>query len=92
LWVAVPHLARARDRPRLLGTALVEALAERSTRGAGAGCVAVIACLAHNLGRWTAQLGRSDPTPRAARTLRRRLFALPGRLTRDARRWTLHLP
>lgn len=52
----------------------------------------VIACLAHNLGRWTAQLGLPDPTPRAARTLRRRLFALPGRLTRTARRWTLHLP
>jgi hypothetical protein len=52
----------------------------------------VIACLAHNLGRWTSQLGLSDPTPRAARTLRRRLFALPGRLTRTARRWTLHLP
>ena len=52
----------------------------------------VIACLAHNLGRWTALLGLPDPTPRAARTLRRRLFALPGRLTRTARRWTLHLP
>jgi hypothetical protein len=52
----------------------------------------VIACLAHNLGRWTALLGLTDPTPRAARTLRRRLFALPGRLTRTARRWTLHLP
>jgi hypothetical protein len=52
----------------------------------------VIACLAHNLGRWTNLLGLPDPTPRAARTLRRRLFALPGRLTRTARRWTLHLP
>jgi hypothetical protein len=52
----------------------------------------VIACLAHNLGRWTAQLGLADPTTRAARTLRRRLFALPGRLTKTARRWTLHLP
>jgi hypothetical protein len=52
----------------------------------------VIACLAHNLGRWTAQLGLTDPTPRAARTLRRRLFELPGRLTRTARRSTLHLP
>jgi hypothetical protein len=52
----------------------------------------VIACLAHNLGRWTAQLGLTDPTPRAARTLRRRLFALPGRLTKTARRPTLHLP
>ena len=43
----------------------------------------VIACLAHNLQRWSAVLGLSDPTPRAA-TPRRRLFALPGRLTRSA--------
>jgi hypothetical protein len=52
----------------------------------------VIACLAHNLGRWTNLLGLADSTTRAARTLRRRLFALPGRLTKTARRWTLHLP
>jgi len=52
----------------------------------------VIACLAHNLQRWTSLLGLSDPTPRAAATIRRRLFSLPGRLTRTARRWTLHLP
>jgi hypothetical protein len=52
----------------------------------------VIACLAHNLTRWTNLLGLPDTTQRAARTLRRRLFALPGRLTRTARRWTLHLP
>ena len=51
----------------------------------------VIACLAHNLGRWTAQIGLPDPTPRA-QTIRRRLFALPGRLTTSARRQTLHLP
>jgi hypothetical protein len=52
----------------------------------------VIACLAHNLGRWTALIGLTDPTPRAAATIRRRLFALPARLTKTARRWTLHLP
>lgn len=52
----------------------------------------VIACLAHNLGRWTAQLGLTDPTPRAAATTRRRLFTLPGRITRTARRSTMHLP
>jgi hypothetical protein len=51
-----------------------------------------IACLAHNLARWTAQLGLSDPTPRAAATTRRRLFTLPGRITRTARRSTMHLP
>ena len=52
----------------------------------------VIACLAHNLLRWTSVLGLPDQTIRAARTVRRRLLALPGRLTRTARRWTLHLP
>src|SRR3954467_7187135 len=52
----------------------------------------VIACLAHNLLRWTSVLGLPGKTIRAARTLRRRLLALPGRLTRTARRWTLHLP
>src|SRR4051794_5747317 len=52
----------------------------------------VIACLAHNVLRWTSVLGLPGQTIRAARTLRRRLLALPGRLTRTARRWTLHLP
>src|SRR5215207_2810593 len=52
----------------------------------------VIACLAHNLLRWTSVLGLPGQTIRAARTVRRRLLALPGRLTRTARRWTLHLP
>jgi Transposase DDE domain group 1 len=52
----------------------------------------VIAALAHNLVRWTSVIGLPGHTIRAARTLRRRLLALPGRLTRSARRWTLHLP
>ena len=52
----------------------------------------VIAALAHNLLRWTGVLGLPDRTVRVARTLRRRLLAIPGHLTRSARRWTLHLP
>ena len=52
----------------------------------------VLACLAHNLLRWTQLLGLPDTTVRAARTLRRRLLAIPGRLTSHARGWTLHLP
>jgi len=56
------------------------------------GAWTVIACLAHNLLRWTSVLGLPGQTVRAARTLRRRLLTLPGRLTRTARRWTLHLP
>jgi hypothetical protein len=52
----------------------------------------VLAALAHNLLRWTQLLGLPNTTIRAARTLRRRLLAIPGRLTRHARDWTLHLP
>jgi hypothetical protein len=52
----------------------------------------VIACIAHNLARWTTVIGLPDQTIRAARTLRRRLLSIPGRLTRTARQWTLHLP
>jgi Transposase DDE domain group 1 len=52
----------------------------------------VIAALAHNLARWTALIGLPGQTIRTARTLRRRLLQLPGRLTRTARQWTLHLP
>ena len=52
----------------------------------------VLAALAHNMLRWTQLLGLPDTTTRAARTLRRRLLQLPGRLTSHARGWTLHLP
>lgn len=56
------------------------------------GAWAVLACLAHDLLRWTQLLGLPGTTVRAARTLRRRLLALPGRLARHARGWTLRLP
>jgi hypothetical protein len=70
-----------------------QALAHFPSGSFAANCAwTVIACLAHNLQRWTGQLGLEDPTPRTARTIRRWLLALPGRLTRTARRWTLHLP
>ena len=47
--------------------------------------------MAHNLARWTARIGLGEPVV-TTKTLRRRFFALPGRLTRSARRLTLHLP
>ena len=56
------------------------------------GAWTVLAAIAHNLLRWTQQLGLPQTTVRAARTLRRRLLSIPGRLTRHARGWTLHLP
>jgi len=52
----------------------------------------VIACLAHNMLRWTTLIGLPGTTVRVARTMRRRLLRMPGRLTRSARQWTLHLP
>lgn len=52
----------------------------------------VIASLAHNLTRWTTVIGLPGQTVRAARTMRRRLLQIPGRLTRTARQWTLHFP
>jgi hypothetical protein len=53
----------------------------------------VLVCLAHNLLRWTATLGLGVRDEQVvAKTLRRTLLALPGRLTRTARRWMLHLP
>ncbi len=47
--------------------------------------------MAHNLARWVGQLGLGERLV-TTKTLRRRLFALAGRLTRSARRLTLHLP
>ncbi|MCU4187532.1 IS1380 family transposase [Acidiferrimicrobium sp. IK] len=53
---------------------------------------AAIAVLAHNLLRWTATIGGIHTGPVVAKTIRRRYIALPGRITRSARRHTLHLP
>ena len=47
--------------------------------------------MAHNLSRWMARIGLGEPVA-TTKTLRRRFFSLAGRLTRSARRLTLHLP
>ena len=47
--------------------------------------------LAHNLARWTARIGLGEQMV-TTKTLRRRFFSLAGRITRSARRLTLHLP
>jgi hypothetical protein len=52
----------------------------------------VIAALAHNLLRWTTLIGLPDTTIPTARTLRRRLLSVPGRITRTARQVTLRMP
>jgi hypothetical protein len=56
------------------------------------GAWTVLGALAHNLLRWTQLIGLPNTTVRAARTLRRRLLQIAGRLTRHGRAWTLHLP
>ncbi len=52
------------------------------------------AVLAHNLWRWTAQLGDVHPNEQltVARTIRTRLVALPGRIVNRSGRQTLRLP
>ena len=47
--------------------------------------------IAHNLARWTTRIGLGEQVV-TTKTLRRRFFSLAGRLTRSARRLTLHLP
>ena len=47
--------------------------------------------IAHNLSRWVGRIGLGEPLI-THKTLRRRYLRLSGRLTRSARRATLHLP
>ena len=47
--------------------------------------------IAHNLARWTTRIGLGEQVV-TTKTLRRRFCSLAGRLTRSARRLTLHLP
>ena len=62
-----------------------------SGRFAANGAWPAVQVMAHNLARWTARIGLGDQAV-TTKTLRRRFFALAGRLTRSARRLTLHLP
>ena len=62
-----------------------------SGRFAANGAWLAVQVMAHNLARWTARIGLGEQIV-TTKTLRRRCFALAGRLTRKARRLTLHLP
>jgi hypothetical protein len=62
-----------------------------SGRFAANGAWLAVQTLAHNVARWTGRLGLGAGIL-TTKTLRRRFLAMPGRLTRSARRWTLHLP
>jgi len=63
-----------------------------SGRFAANGAWLAIQVMAHNLARWTARIGLGESRTLTVKTLRRRLFSLVGRLTRSARRLSLHLP
>ena len=62
-----------------------------SGRFAANGAWLSVQVMAHNLARWTTRIGLGEGIV-TTKTLRRRLFGLVGRLTRSARRLTLHLP
>ena len=62
-----------------------------SGRFAANGAWLAVQVMAHNLARWTARIGLGEQLA-TTKTLRRRFFSLAGRLTRSARRLTLHLP
>jgi len=61
-----------------------------SGRFAANGAWLAVQVMAHNLARWTARLGLGAGIV-TTKTLRRRFFSLAGRLTRSARRETVHL-
>ena len=56
-----------------------------SGRFAANGAWLAVQVMAHNLARWTARIGLGERTV-TTKTLRRRVFALVGRITRSARR------
>ena len=62
-----------------------------SGRFAANGAWLAVQVMAHNLARWTARIGLGQQIV-TTKTLRRRVFALAVRITRSARRLTLHLP
>ena len=62
-----------------------------SGRFAANGAWLAVQVMAHNLARWSARVGLGEHLV-TTKTLRRRFFALAGRLTRSARRLSLHLP
>ena len=62
-----------------------------SGRFAANGAWLAVQVMAHNLARWTTRIGLDEQIV-TTKTLLRRFFSIAGRLTRSARRLTLHLP
>ena len=80
VWRHTGILQDARGRP-----------SSQPCRFAANGAWLAVQVMAHNLARWTARIGLGEQVV-TTKTLRRRFFSLTGRLTRSARRLTLHLP
>ena len=62
-----------------------------SGRFAANGAWLAVQVMAHNLARWTGRIALEEAAA-TTKTLRRRFFSLAGRISRSARRLTLHLP
>ena len=62
-----------------------------SGKFAANGAWLAVGVIAHNLARWTARIGLGAGIV-TTKTLRRRFLSVCGRITRSARRLTLHLP
>ena len=75
------------------GTVALDTLpvADEAGRFAANAAWLAVQVIAHNLARWTARIGLGEQLV-TTKTLRRRFCSLAGRLTRSARRLTLHLP
>ena len=95
LLIPYPSLNRPTTVRGIAGTSqryLEEAVISSTTPTRSAnGAWLAVQVIAHNLARWTARIGLGEQLV-TTKTLRRRFFSLAGRLTRSARRLTLHLP
>ena len=91
LELEADHRRHARSRTPYATSSTVGLNHMPSGRFAANGAWLAVQVMAHNLARWTARIGLGERTV-TTKTLRRRVFALVGRITRSARRLTLHLP
>ena len=89
------QVAKVRELVRPAHTGILQDARGRPSsqpcRFAANGAWLAVQVMAHNLARWTARIGLGEQVV-TTKTLRRRFFSLTGRLTRSARRLTLHLP
>ena len=84
-------LSESQIARRVKAVARAAGLADWEFFSGHSGRVGMARRMAHNLARWTTRIGLGEPVL-TTKTLRRRFLSLAGRLTRKARRLTLHLP